>query len=109
MKKSLLMLLSLGTVTASFAADKFVCDIKDDENRIYCKYHTEPAKDSRDYRITWVNPLGEVSRDRIINLPAGHKSFYDYRFIDGRITGTWTVNIYETELEIAQEEFIIKK
>jgi hypothetical protein len=81
------------------------CLILEDENSIICKYEHERMEEDKEIKIQWVNPLGKISRDRIIIIPAGHGSIYDFRYIDGREKGLWKFKaIYEDEILLTEFE-----
>jgi hypothetical protein len=71
------------------------CIILKDENSIICKYiHTRSSEDKK-VEFIWIDPDGEISRQRTMLIPAGHGSIYDYRFINGRVTGKWTLEVLD--------------
>jgi hypothetical protein len=82
------------------------CLTLDDENSIICKYIHERVAHDKPIIFQWIDPNGEISRTRDMILPAHHGSIYDYRYISGRMVGTWTFkvidnkNIYETTFDI---------
>lgn len=104
MKKIILIsLFLLSTIFAEtidedtkYSAD---CLILEDENSIVCKYiHVRLDKD-KEIRIQWIDPEGEVSRDRVVVIPAGHGSIYDFRYIEGRIPGIWQFKVIDGKRE----------
>ena len=75
------------------------CLILEDENSIICKYlHTRMPED-REIVIHWIDPVGEISRQRTLIIPAGHGSIYDFRYIEGRQKGIWQFKVIEGENE----------
>jgi hypothetical protein len=65
------------------------CIILEDENSIICKYiHTRVNYD-KNVSFVWTEPNGEITRTKKLVIPAGHGSIYDYRYIKGRMQGTW--------------------
>ena len=66
-----------------------------DENSIICKYVHNRVEVDKYLEFVWIDPLGIISRQRTMLIPAGHGSIYDYRFIDGRASGTWTLKVTE--------------
>lgn len=73
------------------------CLILKDENSIICKYSLERSSDDKEVTFTWINPNGEISRERKMEIPAGHGSIYDYRYISGRIKGTLMFKVTDGE------------
>jgi len=104
MKKILIFLIFI--IVNLSAQSKVDCLILKDENSIICKYTHKRIAQDHNVRFDWIEPNGIISRSRIMNIPAGHGSVYDYRFISGRTKGTWTFkvtddnNTYETNFEI---------
>ncbi len=81
------------------------CLILEDENSIICKYTHQRIDEDKEIVIQWINPLNEISRDRLITIPAGHRSIYDFRYIDGRQKGIWKFKtIYKNEILITEFE-----
>ncbi len=83
------------------------CLILQDENSIICKYLHERAEEDVEVTIQWLNPSGEVERERTLVIPAGHGSIYDFRYIEGRMEGTWQFKVIEGENE-ASTSFTIE-
>lgn len=77
------------------------CLILQDENSIICKFETNRSDKDESIVVQWIDPQGDVSRSRNMLVPAGHASIYDYRYINGRITGEWTFRVIENEKEFA--------
>lgn len=75
------------------------CLILEDENSIVCKYTHERIDDDKEIQVLWIDPKGEISRDRKLIIPAGHGSIYDFRYIEGRSKGIWTFKVVDKELE----------
>lgn len=75
------------------------CLILEDENSIICKYlHTRTPEDNQ-ILVQWINPQGEISREREMIMPAGHGSIYDFRYIEGRKKGIWLFKVVEDGTE----------
>lgn len=75
------------------------CLILEDENSIICKYlHTRNPED-KEILVQWIDPNGEISRERFMIMPAGHGSIYDFRYIEGREKGIWQFKVVEDEIE----------
>lgn len=104
MKKILLITLFLfSTIFAetidedsNFSAD---CLILEDENSIVCKYIHERSDTDKEIQVQWIDPNGEISRDRVLVIPAGHGSIYDFRYIAGRLPGIWQFKVIDEERE----------
>lgn len=75
------------------------CLILQDENSIICKYEHERLEEDVSIDVQWVDPLGNISRERNMIIPAGHGSVYDFRYIEGRMKGKWEFRVKEGELE----------
>ena len=81
---------------AKNAAD---CLILEDENSIICKYLHERLEEDKEIIVKWVDPQGEISRERTLIIPAGHGSIYDFRYIEGREKGIWQFKVLEDGIE----------
>ncbi len=79
------------------------CLILQDENSIICKYEHKRLEVDQEVLVQWINPKGEISRERTLIIPAGHGSIYDFRYIDGRMKGIWQFKVVENN-----QEFITK-
>lgn len=77
------------------------CLILQDENSIICKYEHQRMEEDKEVVIQWINPQGEISRERTIIIPAGHGSIYDFRYIEGRIKGIWQFKVKAAEEEVS--------
>lgn len=75
------------------------CLILQDENSIICKFETNRELKDQDIVVQWIDPQGDVSRSRNMIVPAGHASIYDYRYINGRLSGSWTFKVLGNEKE----------
>lgn len=82
------------------------CLILEDENSIICKFELTRSVEDKQIIVRWINPEGELSRERNMIIPAGHGSIYDYRYINGRELGLWTFTVvlneksYSTQFEL---------
>lgn len=87
---------------------KVDCLILKDENSIICKFEALRTTDDQKIIVQWLDPQGDVSRSREMIVPAGHGSIYDYRYIKGRLLGSWTFKVllndkeYKTEFELKE-------
>lgn len=87
---------------------KVDCLILKDENSIICKFEALRTIDDQKIIVQWLDPQGDVSRSREMIVPAGHGSIYDYRYIKGRLLGSWTFKVllndkeYKTEFELKE-------
>lgn len=77
-----------------FSAD---CLILEDENSIVCKYIHERSDEDKEIQVQWIDPNGEISRDRTVLIPAGHGSIYDFRYIAGRLPGIWQFKVIDND------------
>ncbi len=77
------------------------CLILQDENSIICKYEHQRMEEDKEVVVQWINPQGEISRERTIIIPAGHGSIYDFRYIEGRIKGIWQFKVKAAEEEVS--------
>lgn len=73
------------------------CVILKDENSIICKYTFKRAMEDKMIVFEWINPDGEMMRNRTNIAPAGHGSIYDFRYISGRLKGIWTFRVLDGE------------
>ena len=76
------------------------CLILEDENSIICKYRHERIDEDKEIKVQWINPLGEISRERVLIIPAGHGSIYDFRYISGRLKGIWQFIVTDKEIKL---------
>lgn len=83
-----------------FADDSSVdCIILEDENSIICKYNHTRVDFDKEVLFVWTEPNGEVTRTKELIIPAGHGSIYDYRYIKGRMDGTWGFKVVDGDEE----------
>ena len=75
------------------------CIILEDENSIICKYTHKRLKSDKEITIQWISPSNEISRERVMTIPAGHASIYDYRYKDGRVKGIWSFKVIDDSKE----------
>jgi len=75
------------------------CLILQDENSIICKYEHQRIEEDKEIQVRWIDPKGELSRERTLILPAGHGSIYDFRYIKGREKGIWQFKVIDNEVE----------
>lgn len=101
-----LMYILLFTVSISFSeiideapSLSVDCLILQDENSIICKYEHERMEEDKSINVQWIDPDGNISRERVLLLPAGHGSIYDFRYIDGRESGIWQFKVIDNEVE----------
>ncbi len=81
--------------------DSVDCLILQDENSIICKYEHQRLEEDKELIVQWVDPNGELSRERTLIIPAGHGSIYDFRYIEGRMKGIWQFKVKEDEKELS--------
>ncbi|RXK11914.1 hypothetical protein CP965_12090 [Halarcobacter mediterraneus] len=81
---------------AIYSAD---CLILEDENSIVCKYTHERSEEDKEIQVQWIDPTGNISRDRTLIIPAGHGSIYDFRYIAGRTKGIWQFKVVDNKRE----------
>lgn len=75
------------------------CLILQDEDSIVCKYIHERIQTDKEIIVKWVDPQGEISRERTLVIPAGHGSIYDFRYIQGRQKGIWQFIVIDDKKE----------
>ena len=100
MKKLLLvflLVLSAGFAETLEDESPVDCLILEDENSIICKYVLPRAEEDKEIKVQWIDPKGEVSRERNLLISAGHGSIYDFRYVDGRMPGIWTFKVFDSE------------
>jgi len=83
------------------------CIILEDENSIICKYTHERLQKDKMVIFNWIEPNGETTRVRSMIIPAGHGSVYDYRYVNGRVKGKWTLKVVDSNKSF-QTNFIIE-
>jgi len=85
--------------TLLFAEDdkRVDCILLEDENSIICKYMTPRVDFEKTVTIQWLDPNNEVSRERVMIIPSFHGSIYDYRYLQGRLKGTWTFKVIDEQ------------
>lgn len=83
------------------------CLILKDENSIVCKYSHERIDEDKEIKVQWLDPEGNVSRERNLIIQAGHGSIYDFRYIDGRMKGIWTFKVKDGE-KVSEGTFELK-
>jgi len=94
MNKILLTFLALSSISLNAEiTNRADCLIIKEENSIICKYINTRKTEDRTVFVQWINPNEEISRKREIMVPAGHGSVYDFRYIEGRLKGTWTFKV----------------
>ena len=71
------------------------CIILEDENSIICKYIQNREDVNKTVLFKWIEPNGNISRQRELTIPAGHGSVYDFRYIKGRESGIWTLEVID--------------
>lgn len=62
---------------------------------IKCTYIAPYTDIDRTVTFNWIEPNGEVSRTRDINITKNHRSVYDYRFKNGRTIGKWNIQVID--------------
>ncbi len=75
------------------------CLILQDEDSIVCKYVHERVSKDKEIIVKWIDPQGEISRERTLLIPAGHGSIYDFRYIQGREKGIWKFIVIDNKKE----------
>ena len=83
------------------------CIILKDENSIICKYTQKRINEEKHVQFNWIDPIGIISRQRTMIIPAGHGSVYDFRYISGRATGKWTFEVIDNNVSY-KTNFIIE-
>ena len=106
---NILLLLSISSlsVLADETSSKVDCILLKDENSIICKYTHERININKTVKFEWYEPDGVVSRVRVISIPAGHGSVYDYRYIKGRTAGLWRLEVTDNNV-VVKTNFIIE-
>jgi hypothetical protein len=101
MRKYLYILLISFLVNSSLFANenKVDCLILEDENSIICKYIQTRVSYEKQVTFEWIEPNGKITRVKELNIPAGHGSVYDYRYIKGRALGLWTFKVTDDTKE----------
>ena len=109
MKKLLYVVMMIVFINSSlFAQEGSVdCIILEDENSIICKYMSDRVDYDKNVSFVWTEPDGKVTRTKILVMPAGHGSIYDYRYIQGRMEGTWGFKVIDSQKEF-KTTFIVE-
>ena len=102
-----LLYISLLFVGISNANENVDCIILEDENSIICKYINKRDNQDRNVTFNWFEPNGFLSRQRVLTIPSGHGSVYDFRYIKGRVVGQWTLVINDNN-QTYKTNFIIE-
>jgi hypothetical protein len=98
MKKLIISLSILTTLLFGYEdAYEADCIILKDENSIICKYSHIRETEETKATFNWIEPNGVITRTRVMTIPAGHASIYDYRYLEGRTKGVWTFEVIEGE------------
>jgi len=84
------------------------CNIEPKENRITCQYNFERIKTNREITFQWIDPKGVLKREKTFNIPKYHSFIYDYRYITGRETGSWKVNVIENGIKTSSNFYLEK-
>ncbi len=104
MNKILYILLFTVTLTFSETIEEVKnsvdCLILEDENSIICKYAHERIDIDKEIQVQWIDPTGEISRERTLLIPAGHGSIYDFRYIAGRLKGIWQFKVTDQDIKL---------
>ncbi len=77
------------------------CLILEDENSIICKYTHERQEEEKEIVVQWIDPSGNLSRERRLIIPPGHGSIYDFRYIEGRQKGLWQFKLQDNNINIS--------
>jgi len=88
-------------------ANEADCIILTDENSIICKYKQTRVDYEKKVKFDWIEPTGVISRSRIMAIPAGHGSVYDYRYIEGRTKGKWIFRVTDGN-QTYETTFVLK-
>lgn len=101
--KNLLSLLAycmLFITTTAFAQEEYKADclILEDENSIICKYIFPAKSEDAVVTVNWIDPNGELSRSRTLEIPAEHISVYDFRYLKGRAYGQWKFEVVDADI-----------
>ncbi len=101
MKKFLYIIMIVFINSNLFAQKSAVdCIILEDENSIICKYIHTRVNFDKNVSFVWIEPNGAVTRTKELIIPAGHGSIYDYRYIKGRMQGTWGFKVVDGDEEL---------
>ena len=98
-KVFLFLVIFLGNIFALDNPPGVDCIILEDENSIICKYTHKRLNHDINVTFNWIEPDGTITRKRELNIPAGHGSVYDYRYIRGRTHGVWTMQVLDGDKE----------
>jgi hypothetical protein len=102
------LVLFIFTASLSFAQNvdtntieeaKADCLILKEKNSIICKFEAITSNVDEQVIVQWIDPQGDISRSRDMIVPAGHLSIYDFRYLEGRLSGSWTFKVITKEKE----------
>ena len=94
----LLVLIFANTLNANNIENNSDCIILKDENSIICKYTHKRTNEEKNVQFNWIDPMGIISRQRTMIIPAGHGSVYDFRYINGRASGIWIFEVIDNNI-----------
>lgn len=104
MKRYFLLISILSTLLFGYEEGKEAdCIILKEENSIICKYSHIRMNEEKNVKFNWIEPDGLITRTRVMIIPAGHGSVYDYRYLEGRTKGTWSFEVIDGEDKITTE------
>lgn len=95
-KMSAVMLVVSGWIFMIHANESSVtCSVVDDGiEKIKCTLQTARQNVDRQTTFQWHSQRHpQDDRERMVILPSGHGSVYDYRFLRGRAEGIWEVRV----------------
>lgn len=101
MKKFLLsMVLLTSSLFAEAPKDYVNCEILNENDKIICTYHFDRVEQERNITFNWYSPNGKLDRTKQFVVNSNYSLVYDYRFISGRETGNWKVEVIENNSKI---------
>lgn len=106
-RKAVMSVWMFFAVGSAFAQEpSLTCDVVNDgTEKIQCTFVTPRKNEARETTFYWHSESHpQDDRERIITLPAGHGSVYDYRYLRGRAQGTWTVTVSITDADGSETE-----
>lgn len=103
--KMVLFLLLISTHILASQDNVADCIILEDEGSIVCKYSTKKLNIEQQITVKWINPNGEIDREREITIPPNNISVYDFRYTDGRDLGIWNFIVLQNNKKVASTTF----
>jgi hypothetical protein len=77
-------------------------------NSIKCMLSGISNKKETNYIVTWENPNNKIERTKDFIVKPNHNSFFDYRYVDGRMEGEWLISFTRGD-KVYKTKYYLKK